>query len=66
MDKAAEYRQRAEACRVLAWSHQGEQRAALMTMAAQWEAMARQSEALLDRHRQVRNDGSPGADPTSG
>ena len=66
MDKATEYRRRAEACRALARSHSGEQYELLMTLAAQWETMARQSEDLLDGARDLNADVSqPGPDPTS-
>ena len=67
MDKATEYRQRAEACRELARSHSDEQYELLMTLAAQWDTMARQIEGLTDGLRDLSDDAPPsGADPTSG
>jgi hypothetical protein len=66
MDKATEYSQRAEACRELARSHSGEQYDLLMSLAAQWDTMARQSEDLRGGPRDLNADvEQPGRDPTS-
>jgi len=67
MEKAADYWRRAEECRLLARSHEGEQRELLMSMAAQWEALARQREELHERRQGLSEPSPPpGADPTAG
>lgn len=54
MKKASEYRVHAEECRILASQMEsGEQREQLLNMAAQWERMAADRAALIQRHPEL-------------
>jgi len=58
MKKASEYRQHAQECRALA-AHMdlGPQRDQLLAMAAQWERMAADRAALIQRHPELAQQG---------
>jgi hypothetical protein len=57
MQKAAEYRKRAEECRAIAGQlRPGQQRTQLLDMAQQWERMASQIEVLLHEHPELSDD----------
>ncbi|NEX94981.1 hypothetical protein [Caulobacter sp. 17J65-9] len=58
MKKASEYRQHADECRQLAnRMGVGEHRDQLLEMAATWEALAADREALVTRHPELTQDG---------
>jgi len=58
MKKASEYRQHANECRDLASQMEsGDQREQLMNMALQWERMAADRAALIQRHPELAREG---------
>ena len=53
MKKAIEYRQHAEQCRMLARAIEGEHRRQLLKMAADWDALAAERMALVERYPEL-------------
>jgi hypothetical protein len=53
MKKAIEFRQHAEQCRMLARAIEGEHRRQLLKMAADWEALAAERMALVERYPEL-------------
>jgi hypothetical protein len=53
MKKAIEYRQHAEQCRMLARAIEGEHRRQLLKMAADWDALAAERMALVQRYPEL-------------
>ena len=63
MKKAIEYRQHAEQCRMLARAIEGEHRRQLLKMAADWDALAAERVALVERYPELSFQTPSGDEP---